>query len=219
MIEWLIHKLKKNGTSIATIKHTRKKISLDKKGKDSWRHREAGSQLTSLVSPIGINYLLEEEKNLEQVLEDIKKISDPDLILVEGYKDEIIPSIAVGDIRKREGTFFRYRGDREKAIEEIKGEMKLQGIKSQLGGLDCGECGFPNCRALAKKIMKGEKEITDCPVINKDEVKMSVNGESIALKGFIQKMIKNTFLGMISSLKGIDKNVEEVTLNINNSKE
>ncbi len=202
------------GFSVATVKHTGKKISFDKKGKDSWRHGKAGSRLSVLASPSGTRFLLYEEKPPEEILEDIKEIEKPDIIFLEGYKNASLPSIAAGEIEESENTFFHYRGKREKALEAVRGEMELQKIKGKLGGLDCGKCGEPDCRSLARKIRDGEKQIDDCTVLSNETVEITVNGKSIGIKKFVQQIIKNSLLGMLRALKGVDDEIEKVNLKI-----
>lgn len=46
---------------------------------------------------------------------------------------------------------------------------KLEIIKEELPGLDCGCCGAPSCRALAEDIVKGNAHKTDCVFILKEE--------------------------------------------------
>ena len=46
---------------------------------------------------------------------------------------------------------------------------KLEVIKAELPGLDCGCCGAPSCRALAEDIVKGNAQKTDCVFILKEE--------------------------------------------------
>ena len=40
----------------------------------------------------------------------------------------------------------------------------VEKIEKTLPGLNCGACGFPNCRALAEAIAKGEAPPATCPV-------------------------------------------------------
>jgi len=51
-----------------------------------------------------------------------------------------------------------------------------------------------------------------------DKIELKVNGEKISLSEFPQEFIKNTLIGMVKSLKGIDVNDEIITINISYSK-
>ncbi len=39
-----------NGYRIGSVKHTHHDIDLDRKGKDSWRHKQAGTRATLLIT-------------------------------------------------------------------------------------------------------------------------------------------------------------------------
>ena len=50
LIVKIIKQLKKDGLTVATIKKTDKNIEVDKEGKDTWKHRQAGAALVVLSS-------------------------------------------------------------------------------------------------------------------------------------------------------------------------
>jgi len=50
LIEKLIPELSHRGYRIGTIKHAAHRIDMDKKGKDSWRHRQAGAHTVVVAS-------------------------------------------------------------------------------------------------------------------------------------------------------------------------
>ena len=70
-----------------------------------------------------------------------------------------------------------------------------------LPGLDCGGCGRENCRALAADIVAGQATEADC-VAQNGELKVSINGQPLALNPFIERMLRGGFLGMLRELKG-----------------
>ncbi len=93
LIEKLIPELRRRGVRIGTIKHTDHDIDLDKKGKDSWRHRAAGSESSMLAAPQGFSLVRGwqgyELDDLEVYFEGV------DLILTEGFKQGNRPKIEV----------------------------------------------------------------------------------------------------------------------------
>ena len=66
---------------------------MDKKGKDSWRHRNAGANATLVIAP-GIVALVKDEE-LELIEEIQHYLSDMDIVLVEGFKKKQLPKIEV----------------------------------------------------------------------------------------------------------------------------
>lgn len=49
-----------------------------------------------------------------------------------------------------------------------------------------------------------------------DQVELVVNGKKIPLSEFPKEFIKNTLIGMVSSLKCVDENVEMISLTVKN---
>ena len=93
LIEKLIPELKKRGYRIGTIKHAFHEFHLDKKGKDSRRHKAAGADTVIVASRDRIAMV----KNENPVsLESIEKyFDDVDLVITEGFKKESRPKIEV----------------------------------------------------------------------------------------------------------------------------
>ena len=95
LIEALISELKSRGYRIATIKHSVHRLNFDKPDKDSWRHIQAGSDATAVVSPD--QSVLIKLTAQESELNDIARLfgEDYDIILTEGFKQSNAPKIEV----------------------------------------------------------------------------------------------------------------------------
>jgi len=93
LLEKLIKSLKEKKYIVGTVKHTHQGFHMDKKGKDSWRHRKAGSDATLVIAP-GIVALVKNEEL--ELLEEIQLyMSDMDIVLVEGFKRKNLPKIEI----------------------------------------------------------------------------------------------------------------------------
>lgn len=94
LLEGLIKELKFRGYSIATIKHDVHGFDIDKKGKDTYKHRKAGSETVIISSKNRLAMIkeLKEETELNYI---IKMVLDKDIILVEGYKNSNLRKIEV----------------------------------------------------------------------------------------------------------------------------
>ncbi|OEJ67368.1 molybdopterin-guanine dinucleotide biosynthesis protein B [Magnetovibrio blakemorei] len=106
----LIPELKQRGLRISTMKHTHHNFDIDKPGKDSYRHRQAGADEV-LVSSAGRWALVRElrgepEPTLTELLEHMKPV---DLVLVEGFKREGHDKLEV--YRPRHGKTFLAPGN------------------------------------------------------------------------------------------------------------
>jgi molybdopterin-guanine dinucleotide biosynthesis protein B len=93
LIEKLIPELKRRGYRIGTVKHASHDFDMDKKGKDSWRHKAAGADTVIVASSERI--VMVKDENFVQ-LENIEKyFDDVDLVITEGFKKENRPKIEV----------------------------------------------------------------------------------------------------------------------------
>lgn len=94
LLEGLIKELKFRGYSIATIKHDVHGFDIDKRGKDTYKHRKAGSE-TVIISSKNRLAMIKELKEETELNDIIKMVLDKDIILVEGYKNSNLRKIEV----------------------------------------------------------------------------------------------------------------------------
>lgn len=111
LMEGLISELKDRGLTVSTIKHDVHGFDMDKKGKDTYRHREAGAETVVISSKNRFAMIreLDEEIHLEDI---IKMVSDKDVVLVEGYKKSNLRKIEV----YREGVSEKIITPKDKLI-------------------------------------------------------------------------------------------------------
>lgn len=92
LIERLLPLLIKRGLRVAVIKHDVHGFDIDRKGKDSWRFTQAGAAVSAISSSEKAAFV--EQRAL--TFSDVRaRMTDVDLILVEGYKSEDIPQIGL----------------------------------------------------------------------------------------------------------------------------
>jgi len=86
-LEKLIRELKLRNFKIAIVKHDVHGFEIDKPGKDTWRHAQAGADVVCISSPQKMAMIkkVDEELKLEEV---IQYIDGVDIIFTEGYKRE-----------------------------------------------------------------------------------------------------------------------------------
>jgi len=144
------------------VKHTSEKFDLP--GKDTHKVFNAGAKFSAGVSDE--EFFVRIRGNCS--LKDIEKyLPEVDVVLVEGFRDEDIPKIKVGDCPTQKMTVYEYS---ENIIVDI-----LTWIE----------------RLVERK---GRKEVT-----------LKINGRNIPLNPFVQKIFKEVILGMVQSLKGVNK--------------
>src|SRR4051812_38100958 len=87
LIARLVPALIARGVRVSTIKHAHHAFEVDKPGKDSWIHREAGATEVLISSSARMALLREhrdgEEPSLDELLQ---RLAPVDLVLVEGFK-------------------------------------------------------------------------------------------------------------------------------------
>jgi molybdopterin-guanine dinucleotide biosynthesis protein B len=95
LIVALLPALRAAGLTVSTIKHAHHGFDIDRPGKDSFRHREAGAHEV-LVATAERWALLHENAAGELPLSALlARLAPVDLVLVEGYKREPIPKLEV----------------------------------------------------------------------------------------------------------------------------
>jgi molybdopterin-guanine dinucleotide biosynthesis protein B len=95
LLEKLVPELRARGYRIGTIKHDVHDFDIDHRGKDSWRHKQAGAHTVAISSPTKVALVkdVETEETLDSLAS--KYFQDVDIILTEGYKKEDKPKIEV----------------------------------------------------------------------------------------------------------------------------
>lgn len=87
--------LRAGGLRVSTVKHAHHGFDMDRPGKDTFRHREAGAHEV-LVSAAGRWALLHEVVGPEPGLPELlTKLEPVDLVLVEGFKSHPYPKLEV----------------------------------------------------------------------------------------------------------------------------
>jgi len=96
LIEQLIPRFVARGLTVSLIKHTHHDFDLDRSGKDSHRHREAGATEVMLVCDQ--RWVLMHElrgRPAPTFEEQLANFSPCDLLLVEGFRETPIPKLEV----------------------------------------------------------------------------------------------------------------------------
>ncbi|MGL4991401.1 MAG: molybdopterin-guanine dinucleotide biosynthesis protein B [Sarcina sp.] len=94
LIEGIIKELKKSNCIVSTIKHDVHGFDIDKKGKDTYKHRLAGADNVSISSKNRFALIkeLKEEISLNEI---INQNLNSDYIIIEGYKHSNLRKIEV----------------------------------------------------------------------------------------------------------------------------
>jgi len=214
IVEGIVKELKSRDYRVATVKHVPEEgFTLDQSETDTWRHAQAGADKVALVSPDEFSILDKREVTLEEVLLSLENL---DFVILEGFRSsEAVPKIMVAHDEDTASSLdddftvgFVGVGVGEKPVfdrEDIESVTNLVEKKATCptGGLDCGECGFDNCREFIMAAIEGEAPVDGCVTL-KGPVSLSVDGRKVPIKPFIKDLLANTISGMISSLKNAE---------------
>jgi molybdopterin-guanine dinucleotide biosynthesis protein B len=96
LLERLIPCFTARGLTVSVIKHAHHGFDIDRPGKDSWRHREAGASEVMLACGERWALMHERRDGGELALADLLvRLSPCDLVLIEGFKQEPVPKLEV----------------------------------------------------------------------------------------------------------------------------
>ncbi|TLM70689.1 MAG: molybdopterin-guanine dinucleotide biosynthesis protein B [Actinobacteria bacterium] len=102
LVEGVIAALTERGVRVATVKRHTHDDELDVPGKDSWRHRKAGSVLAMVSSAHSLQTVrsLERELTLEEIAEAAAPYAD--ILIAEGFKTLAAERIEVSRLERSE---------------------------------------------------------------------------------------------------------------------
>jgi molybdopterin-guanine dinucleotide biosynthesis protein B len=188
LIEKLVPVLKQRGLKVGTIKHDVHGFELDKEGKDTWRHAQAGVDTVVISSPQKAACI--KKVDIELTLDELvcQFLTDMDIVLTEGYKRQDKPKIEIYRAELGEEPLCTD----DKTLIAIVSDTQTQ--------LNVPHFGTQGIEQLADFIIKRFRSIG-----SKDAVQLFVNGKQILLsKRFTQTILHKTISGMVDSLKGTE---------------
>lgn len=96
LVEQVIAVLSSRGFRVSLVKHAHHSFDIDHRGKDSWRHRQAGCKEVIVSSRNRWSLIRELRDEPEASLDELlSHLSACDIALVEGFKRAAIPKIEV----------------------------------------------------------------------------------------------------------------------------
>ncbi len=227
----IVKELLSRGIKVAVIKHAHGGIKLEG---DSGRYLTSGANYVVLTTDdLIINYLRVGGKSLKEIINSLPRAYG--LVLAEGFKGEDVGDavLVVNDLNEvREGlgivkgsviaAYLMREGSNYPTeaygLKVLHGELGVKELieliinkainylSNQLPKLNCGLCGFRSCEDLVRAYLLGST--VWCPrLLN---VELVVNGTEVRLVPFVKEIITRTLLGMVTSLKGVPKDVNKI---------
>ena len=187
VIERVVAELKNRGYRVATVKHSAHGFELDKEGKDSWQHAQAGSDAVVISSPQKFAMIRKSDRDYN--LAELSRFIGPDfdIILAEGFKRDKAFKIEIH--RREQGADLICGRDELLAVvtdEQLERNVPQFAPDDTMGLVDL----------IEKRYLKQE---------DKAAISLFVNGKPVPLNDFVRRLFSNTLFGMVSALKGIPK--------------
>lgn len=192
-LEKLIPELVRRGYRVGTIKHDTHGFDIDKPGKDTWKHAQAGSSavVISSAEKIAIIKRVDNELTLDQIA---LLVGDGlDILLTEGFKRSNKPKIEVS--RKEQGDELLCD---ERELLALVTDNSFNVRVPQFGLDDAAGVADLLERRFLKR--RGQEYVT-----------LIVDGKRIPIKSFVQDVFDRVVRGVVSTLHGAE-DAEEITL-------
>jgi molybdopterin-guanine dinucleotide biosynthesis protein B len=185
LLEKLIPELRRRGYRIGTIKHHVHTFEMDKPGKDTWRHKQAGAATVALSSPTGLGIIrdVDEDMTIEELVG--RYFGDIDLVITEGYKRLGLPKIEVF----RRALHADPLPDRDATWVAMVSDIQ----------------GFEDIPSFALDDAAGLADFLETRFIKpfpRQKTSLLVNGQPVYLNSFVESFLRQAITGMTCSLKG-----------------
>lgn len=229
-IEKVIEELRKRNYTVGSVKDIHyEDFRIDTEGTNTDRHKKAGSQLVTARGLYETDVLFQEKLDVYK----IASFYDVDYLILEGVREANVPMILTADCiedldERYDGRAFMVSGkiadeiDVYKSIPAISALQDLGGLVDRIEAMTfellpdfdpkcCSACGM-TCRDLCTKIVAGEKQRSDC-IISNQNISLKVDDKEIPMVPFVQNILRNAVMGVVSELDGGDGNSKiEITL-------
>ncbi len=220
VVEALVTELTTRGYMVGTLKHTADDIVLDSPGKDTSRHREAGSVATGILQANTTALFIDKELTIPQAVE---KLGEIDYLVIEGFKTvythprvvvprkngevpELSKKLAIAVVKTPESEFNEAT---DLPVIELSDAKTLADLVEEkafklLPGTNCKDCHHEGCWDLAQAVVRGDAKRNVC-VWTSLGFSLKVNDQNIPVKKFVREAMENVVQGFIKTLKGGEK--------------
>ena len=214
-IEAIIKGLTKKGYTVATAKRIPEpEFTIDTQGKDTWRHVKAGANTVLSVAPNELTTIKKVDTKKYVLTQLIAEFPDQvDIIIIEGFKslvgeDMTIPKIvATKTLAETSEALERYKN-----IIAFIGYIPDQKVQTEIPFVDT----LNEPEKLVELVNKKVAVLVERKQKREEKITIEIDEEILPLGGFVQDIIRNSVLAMVSSLKGVKiKGEEKVSIIIN----
>lgn len=205
-VEAIVKGLTAKGYRVAAVKHIHEPdFTMDTVGKDTWRYAQAGANLIisaaakelSIIKKVGTTKF-----SLSDIIKNCQ--DDVDVIIIEGFRnlvaqDPLVPKIVTAktsaeilEASKFLKPILAFAGPTPPPTNEVSGSKipYADSIKEPEKLVDSVD------KRIAS-VIKKRKELK-----LQETVEVQIDGKTIPLNQFVQKIMRNVLFSMVSTLKG-----------------
>ena len=207
-VEALIKGLTKRGYTVASAKRIpEKEFTIDTEGKDTWRHATAGASTVLSVAPNELTNIKKVDTtkySLEQIVAEFP--DEVDIIILEGFKalvgqDMTIPKIvATKTVNEISEALKRYKN-----ILTFIGHIPDGKVETEIPFVDA----LKEPEKLVDLVNKKVAVLVERKRKREEKITIQIDEQILPLGNFVQDIIRNVVLALVSSLKGVKIKGEE----------
>ena len=211
-VETLVRGLTERGFRVGTAKHVPEDdFTIDTKGKDTWRHAKAGAHIVVSIARNEIAVVKKVDTtsySLEKVVEEYQ--DDVDVIVLEGFRklterDPHVPKIvAIKTVGEAVAASSRFN-----SILSFVGLIPIEANRLNVPYIDVLKHPEKLVDLVDKRLensIKGKEK-------REEMLTIQIDGQRLPMNAFVQKMIRNSLLAMVSTLKKTDvEGTEKVSI-------
>jgi len=207
-VETLVRGLTKRGYKVATVKHIPETdFTIDTEGKDTWRHAKAGAHTVMSVAPNELTVIRKVDTtkySLEQIV--TKCEDDVEIMILEGFKKLIEQNPTVPKIMAVKTTDeVLEASEHYKPILTFVGPIPTEAAKLEIPYVDV----LKEPEKLVDLVDEKIAALVERKRKHEEKIRIQIDERVLPLNPFVQKIMRNTIVGMISTLKGVAIKGEE----------
>lgn len=209
------------GASVASIKDIHaENFAMDRPGSNTHRHAQAGADPVIARGHQETDFLFGRQMDFLEIVQHVSA----DWLVVEGYHDFPLPRIVCGKTPQEvdaylDGRTFAIAGVLANTHETYRGlrvfnvqnaddvadltrevQSKVFPLLPYVDPACCRLCGT-DCAGLAEAVIQGRMTLEDCR-IRENAITLKVGGKEVAMVPFVQRILTNAVLGVVSELDG-----------------
>lgn len=202
-VETLVRGLTEKGYRVGTAKHVPEAdFTIDTKGKDTWRHAKAGAHIVASIAPNEIAVIKKVDTtnySLKKIVEEYQ--DDVDVIVLEGFSKltirhpQVPKIVAIKTVDEAMSASNRF-----KPILSFVGLIPIEANRQSIPYIDI----LRQPERLIDLVDKTLGKSSESRKKRERKLRIQVDSKPLPMKLFVQEMIRNPLLAMVSTLKNVN---------------